>query len=90
MFARELFAINKSIDQIVMLLSVCLFVHFVVKSLLEFMSEYFGLKINKIIKCLNNCIESMLLYSMILGTFIHNKGFILVPMLITNHQIQTQ
>lgn len=54
-----------------MLLSVYLFAHFVAKSLLEFIGEYFP-KLNyaNVVKCLSNIVDSMLLFGLILGTFL--------------------
>lgn len=54
-----------------MLLSIYLFAHFVVKSLLEFVGEYFP-KFNyvNITKCMNNIVESMLVFSLMFGNFL--------------------
>ena len=73
-----------------MLLSIYLFAHFVVKSLLEFVGDYFP-KFNyaKITKCMNNIVESMLVFSLMFGNFLLDifLGFVLLPMYITNYQI---
>lgn len=64
-------------------LSILLLIQFVAKSLLEFIAEYTSLKFTKLTKCMSNIVESGLLFTMILG-------FIILPMLIENHQLQQQ
>lgn len=68
-FNRRIFNI-KSVDQLGAYLAIFLFVHYVIKSVLEYLMENSNLKLTKLTRCITNIVESTILFSIILGKYI--------------------